>query len=234
MEKCLIVLGMHRSGTSCLTGTLEQCGVKLGEVFKANPHNKKGNRESATIQALNNDVLETNGGAWDYPVHVTQWTIEQSRRRDEILNELRSGYGIWWGFKDPRVLLTLPFWLEAIDDPRFIGTYRHPHHVALSLQARNRMPFDESYKLWLTYNERLVYYIKRFEFQIVDFDLDDSDYQKDVAYKLQGLGLIAKRGESFFDSELRTQSLEPVEHYELPKEVEKIYHKLKAMHAVLS
>mgnify|MGYP004104874427 FL=1 len=69
---------MHRSGTSCLTGTIEQCGVALGEVFTENPYNKKGNRESAQIQALNNDVLETNGGAWDRPVAVTQWTFEQS------------------------------------------------------------------------------------------------------------------------------------------------------------
>lgn len=29
----LIVFGMHRSGTSCLTGTLEEAGVYLGEVF---------------------------------------------------------------------------------------------------------------------------------------------------------------------------------------------------------
>ena len=77
-KQCLVVLGMHRSGTSCLTGTIEQCGVALGEVFTENPYNKKGNRESAQIQALNNDVLETNGGAWDRPVAVTKWTDQQS------------------------------------------------------------------------------------------------------------------------------------------------------------
>lgn len=40
----VIVLGMHRSGTSCLTGLLQQAGVALGNVVKEAAHNKKGNR----------------------------------------------------------------------------------------------------------------------------------------------------------------------------------------------
>ena len=232
-EKCLIVLGMHRSGTSCLTGIAEQCGVMLGEVFTENPHNKKGNRESAKIQELNNDVLRTNGGAWDRPVDVTRWTTDQSKRRDEILDGFRQGYGLWWGFKDPRAVLTLPFWLEAIGDPRFIGTYRHPYYVALSLEARNQMTLDDSYKLWQTYNERIITYIERFEFQLVDFDLDDREYRKDVADKLQRLGLKSQSNESFFDPELRTHSRGSLEDCNLPTSVTEIYQKLKTMHAVL-
>ena len=231
--KCLIVLGMHRSGTSCLMGMIEQCGVVLGEVFTENPHNKKGNRERAEIQALNNEVLDTNGGAWDCPVVVTKWTKGQRKLRDEILDRFRSGPGHWWGFKDPRVVLTLPFWLEAIDDPRFIGTYRHPHRVALSLQNRNRMAFDESYQLWLAYNKCLINYIKCYEFPIVDFDLDDSEYRKDVAEKLQGIGLKSQNDESFFDPKLRTQSLESVEYCDLPEGAMEIYQKLKTIHGTL-
>ena len=233
LKHCLIVLGMHRSGTSCLTGTIEQCGVALGEVFTENPYNKKGNRESAQIQALNNDILEINGGAWDRPVAVTKWTAEQSKERDETLDQIRSGVGHWWGFKDPRLVLTLPFWLEAIDEPRFIGTFRHPHRVALSLQNRNRMSLNESYKLWRGYNERLIDYIDRFNFQVVDFDLDDAEYQKDVAEKLQGLGLKSQINECFFDPKLRNQSLESAEDCALPENVNEIYQKLKAIHAAL-
>ena len=224
---------MHRSGTSCLTGIIEQCGVALGEVFVENPYNKKGNRESAEIQALNEDVLGANGGAWDLPVAVNRWTAEQSNRRDEILDRFRSRSGGWWGFKDPRTLLTLPFWLEAIGQPRFIATYRHPHRVALSLRNRNRTPFEESYKLWLAYNERLVSCIDSFGFEVVDFDLEDSEYLKDVADKLRLLGLKVQTKESFFDPRLRKQSLESVEDCDLPETVSGIYQKLKAIHAAL-
>jgi len=129
--------------------------------------------------------------------------------------------------------LTLPFWLEAFDDPRFIGTYRHPHRVALSLQNRNRMAFDESYQLWLAYNERLVNYIECSEFPIVDFDLDDSEYPKDVLGKLQGIGLKTRNDESFFDPKLRTQSLESLDYCDLPDGVTEIYEKLKTIHGTL-
>lgn len=42
----VLILGMHRSGTSCLAGSLQEAGLYLGEVNTAAPHNAKGNRES--------------------------------------------------------------------------------------------------------------------------------------------------------------------------------------------
>ena len=41
---CICVVGMHRSGTSCLTGIMQRMGIELGEVFTENEFNKKGNR----------------------------------------------------------------------------------------------------------------------------------------------------------------------------------------------
>ena len=43
----ILMLGMHRSGTSCLTGIMQALGVHLGEVFTESTWNKKGNRENA-------------------------------------------------------------------------------------------------------------------------------------------------------------------------------------------
>ena len=55
--RVVAVLGMHRSGTSALAGSLEQHGLFLGRVSTSNPHNPKGNRESAEVRRLNEDVL---------------------------------------------------------------------------------------------------------------------------------------------------------------------------------
>ena len=93
---CIIVLGMHRSGTSCLTGILQGCGVELGEVFTCNPHNQRGNRENARIMILNDAILAHNGGAWNDPVDVQNWTAEHIIERDEIINELASGGAKHW------------------------------------------------------------------------------------------------------------------------------------------
>jgi hypothetical protein len=42
-----------------------------------------------------------------------------------LLTTLRSRGNRFWGFKDPRTLLTLPFWMEAVT-PKFFGSFRHP------------------------------------------------------------------------------------------------------------
>ena len=47
---CVIVLGMHRSGTSLLTGSLEAAGLHLGEVNNAARYNPKGNKENESIR----------------------------------------------------------------------------------------------------------------------------------------------------------------------------------------
>src|SRR5262245_42923170 len=132
------ILGMHRSGTSCLAGSLQQRGLNLGTVFTANPHNLKGNRENAEIMALNDEVLGFSDGAWDRPPSTLKWTRAHGERRDAIVDRV-TGDGIASGFKDPRTLLTLPFWQESGAGFRFAGTFRHPALVARSLDARNHM-----------------------------------------------------------------------------------------------
>jgi len=72
-NRTVIVLGMHRSGTSALAGSLEAAGLCLGEINEYSEDNKKGNRESKSIMTLHNDLLERNGGSWDNPVPNLKW-----------------------------------------------------------------------------------------------------------------------------------------------------------------
>ena len=55
----MIVLGMHRSGASFLTGSLQIAGLELGQQSTSDRHNQKGNRENAGFVGFHNDVLET-------------------------------------------------------------------------------------------------------------------------------------------------------------------------------
>ncbi len=131
----ICVLGMHRSGTSCLAGCLQEAGLELGDVVERAPHNPKGNRENLAIRSLNDDVLAYSNGAWDQPPENLRWTRGHRRRRDEII----SGYAEFspWGFKDPRTVLTLPFCGEVLPHLLFAGTFRHPMAVAGSLAWRD-------------------------------------------------------------------------------------------------
>ena len=64
---CVVILGMHRSGTSLLAGSLEAAGLNLGEVKKASPYNRMGNKENASIRSLNNALHKKSGAAWRRP-----------------------------------------------------------------------------------------------------------------------------------------------------------------------
>ena len=227
---CIIVLGMHRSGTSCLTGILQGCGVELGEVFTCNPHNQRGNRENARIMILNDAILAHNGGAWNDPVDVQNWTAEHIIERDEIINELASGGAKHWGFKDPRTLLTLPFWLEAVQ-PQLIGTFRYPMSVAMSLQQRDHMTLDEAFLLWHDYNRRLIDYWQKFNFPLINFDLEANDYLTDIVRKLAGIGLDRLKIDSalsFYDKGLLHQNNMELTREKLPGEIAEMYQRLVA------
>lgn len=198
----IAVLGMHRSGTSCLAGTLEEAGLFLGRVSRQNPHNLKGNRENPRIMALHDDLLAANGGSWDDPPETVVWPDRLRAERDSIIGEY-AGLPLW-GFKDPRTLFTLEGWREALPGLCFVGTYRDPGAVARSLEARNRFPLATSLALWVRYNRRLLACQDRFGFPLVSFDLDGETYRAKVSRLIAGLGLtVPEGGLSFFEGALR-------------------------------
>ena len=152
--KTIAILGMHRSGTSCLTGCLQEAGLHLGQVIEKAPYNAKGNRENKAIMDLNEQLLQHNAGSWDNPPENFKWGEEHTVKRDEIIKSY--GSESVWGFKDPRTLFTLPIWRDGLEHITHIGVFRHPMRVAQSLQHRNRFPIckeDSSFRhvFWISY-----------------------------------------------------------------------------------
>lgn len=209
-NRTICVLGMHRSGTSCLAGTLEQAGVFLGEVATQNRFNAKGNRENLAVREVNGQVLHDNGGDWDRPPVGSAppvWREGPRRLRDEIIRRY-AGQPVW-GFKDPRTLWTLDGWLEALPALEFVGVVRHPLAVARSLHARPRGPeLAAGLRLWLAYNERLHACWQRFGgFPIVSFDAPAERLAANLRDVVRRLNLPAgSREPAFFDPELQHQA----------------------------
>lgn len=222
----ICVLGMHRSGTSCLTGLLEDAGVYLGNVSKQNPHNKKGNQESLRIMQLHDEVLASNGGSWDHPPSKpVVWSEAQKTALTAILDEYKGH--TCWAFKDPRAMLTLPGWLEQLPGLRFISTFRHPSAVAQSLHRRGQMPPEEGFALWLHYNRLLLDYQSQFGFDILCFDLNPNDYLSAAVRAFKRLGLdTASATLRFYDEGLRSAGADAL-FGNPPPEVMKVYAQLK-------
>jgi hypothetical protein len=225
----VLVLGMHRSGTSSLTGSLEQRGLYVGEVAASNVHNARGNRESRQVTALNQALLEHNGGSWQAPPRHLAWSAAHARLRDGICADFRTAATGQWGFKDPRMLLTLPFWLEGLGEVRLVGTFRHPALVARSLSRRNGLDPATGIGLWLHYNQRLLALHAQRPFPLVCFDSADAVYRAHVEAVATWLGLppLPTGVPAFFDSGLRNDA-GAAHGIEVPAEAASVYDRLLA------
>lgn len=231
-KAAVCILGMHRSGTSCLAGSLQHAGLQLGEVVESAPYNRKGNREHLDIRALNDAVLATSGGAWDRPPEGVCWSEQQAWSRDQIVERITALPGRAWGFKDPRSVLTFPFWAAGVAGLRVVATFRHPVAVARSLAARDALPFEQSLALWLAYNSRIVASIAALGAPLVSFDAPRDEYLVAVERAAQLLGLESGAAGKdppgpFFEEDLRHHAGGGDGRYEwLPHAVESVYRQL--------
>ncbi len=157
-SRVLLVLGMHRSGTSLLASVLKDHGVPMGRELlgpsKGNPH---GHYEDRAILEFHERILarvraETgrvfdNGSMVADPeaIELLPEEVEEGAR----LVEERRKPGLW-GWKDPRTCLFLNFWREQVGGFRSIIIYRHPLEVYFSFLRRGNN-YDQ-----LVYPEQLI------------------------------------------------------------------------------
>ena len=198
------VLGMHRSGTSMLTGSLQEKGLELGDVNEAADFNKKGNRENPVVRDIHDRVLARSGGAWDDVPAEIVWPPGPLQRLRTFIESMNARYDRW-GFKDPRTVLVLDGWRRLVPEGlACVGVYRHPRSVARSLANRLPMPVDQGIALWRAYNGRLIAEHRREGFPILRFDTDPDRLRRDIEVVARTWALPeASKPSTFFDSQLR-------------------------------
>lgn len=179
-EKTLVmVLGMHRSGTSAITKGLQTLGVSLSEnLLEGSEANKKGYWEDLDVLAINEKLLHYAGLEWYSPVTFPIEKLEDPYCQaliDEavcLLKKKVSEHPLW-GFKDPRSSRLLPFWLHVFKQakitPKFILSIRNPLDVALSLKKRDELEYAHSNYLWLLHILPNISTLTEFDYAIVDF-----------------------------------------------------------------
>jgi len=199
----IAVIGMHRSGTSCLAGCLEDLGLSLGEVVTSAPHNKKGNRENPRFWPVHDAVLQRVGAAWDAPpAEPVVWTPQEKADLKAVLADY-DALPLPWGFKDPRATVLLDGWFEILPDLRLIGSIRHPLAAAGSLTARNGFDLERGLSIWAGYNRALLRWRDTMVFDVIDYDAPD--YEVRVRRSAQRLRLDAGRPMPFREGALNHQ-----------------------------
>lgn len=158
----VVVLGMHRSGTSAITRGLQVLGVGLGDKLMqpAIGINDKGFWEDTDLYELNVEMLDALNINWAHVASIESADVEVLHQKGyllraaELLRRKFSGTTIF-GFKDPRVAKLLPFWKDVFKDcqldVRYVLALRHPLSVVRSLSKRDGIEAERSYLLWLDY-----------------------------------------------------------------------------------
>ena len=222
--RLICILGMHRSGTSFLAGSLQQAGVALGDAHTWNPHNRKGNRENQMFVDLHDSILEANNGAWDRPPGRVVWREEHFEQARELLRH-HAGEPVF-GFKDPRALLAIDGWKIVYPQAEFIGIFRHPNSVATSLARRDGTPRWAGLALWYRYNCSLWEQYRKKPFPILCFDDSEAVLDEKLGRVAAELGLKREVDEDkFFSSDLKSST--DLSRPRLPWKVGRLYQRLK-------
>ena len=156
-KKNIVVLGMHRSGTSMFAEILSRLGFYAGEteeLLEPQLDNPKGFWERRDVVQLNDLILKEAGGSWFNPP-IPTYEKDYTNTMTSILDALSSG-GSRWLIKDPRLLLTWPLWKEVLKNAVPIVVYRSPLNVARSLKNRHGFPLTFGLDLWEYYNHKYI------------------------------------------------------------------------------
>jgi hypothetical protein len=153
--RMLLVMGMHRSGTSCVTRVLSLMGASLGPVDgRWVPGSDELHWESGEVNWINDEILSRTGGTWQAPPVDVRASLRDYLRCRQLLWQFAGSAAAV--LKDPRMLLTYPVWRAVLPTHRLVVCLRHPVAVGRSLARRDGMTLSQGLRLWSDYSQRLL------------------------------------------------------------------------------
>jgi hypothetical protein len=196
----VLVLGMHRSGTSAATRLVNVLGPATcapGDMVRG-PWNPSGHFESRSLMHLNNSLLAQMGRTWwypppsgdDYDVVAAGITTTRAQARRAFRRVHRT---VPWVWKDPRTSVLLPFWRSVLG-PRLAAlvVVRNPLEVAESLQSRHGVPVSFGVALWERYNRLILTHCAGMPVHVTRYDdlvADAGAWSESTRVFLEGVGM---------------------------------------------
>ena len=149
----VILLGMHRSGTSLIARLLDELGLFQGNELQED-------HESVYFLEVNDLLLRRIGASWDNPAPARDFlkdpkALELTAKcvRADLLSKQVTGYlglkrylkygspeklDVPWGWKDPRTVFSLALWLKLFPAAKLVYIVRNGVDVASSLRVREQ------------------------------------------------------------------------------------------------
>ena len=160
-KRAVLVLGMHRSGTSLCSRIVNLMGFEAPRtLMPPTEANAEGYWESALISQLNDQLLSECGVLWHArgplaadPFTVARRTGLYGALRDAIASEFDGAERIV--LKDPRICRLVPLYEDLLTDAGYriapVIALRNPSEVAASLAKRDQMKTERAIRIWLRY-----------------------------------------------------------------------------------
>jgi len=178
----VLVIGMHRSGTSLISRSMRVFGINHGNQLLARADNAKGHWEDLDLLHMNDSLLRYVGKTWSTMSMICSEEIDRllaSDLRAQAVRLIDSKVKVCscYGFKDPRTTLLLPFWQQVLVDcgltPVYLFVVRRPRAVVESLSKRNNFEPVRSAYLWINYNLSALRFLLQYCPPSARIDYDD-------------------------------------------------------------
>jgi Sulfotransferase family len=183
----VLVLGMHRSGTSLCSHILSALGVDMADKIPGpgatspHPSNPRGHWERWEIVEFHDRILglfnrDYLGHFHDFALPVAWWAdprVVQIRREIVAFLEQRMG-SEYFGFKDPRTVRLMPVWHQILSElklaPKIVLCLRNPAQIGRSLSVRDGLDPEIGEYRWLVHIVDFFRYTKNFDFCTVEYE----------------------------------------------------------------
>ncbi|MEX0325149.1 MAG: sulfotransferase [Puniceicoccaceae bacterium] len=167
-DQPILILGMHRSGTSFLANLMQSLGVFIGDdLVGSQKGNPRGHFEARPMLEFHQRLITARSGdarkAFDEDMLVQQALSQKlsDREKEEamaLVEALRREEP--WGWKEPRTCLFLGTWLDLLPQSRLLVVYRHPLEVQQSMLRRSHWDLalfpDQAMQSYAVHNEALL------------------------------------------------------------------------------
>jgi len=178
-----------------LTRLLHACGLYLGPegaLMLPQADNPEGFWEHLGFVAVNDELLNELGGAWDLPPkadeNFSDPRLDPLHMKARLLIEAFNSAGVW-GWKDPRNSLTLPFWYDVLPGLKTLIIVRNPLEAAHSMRERNGTSYSFGLRLWEIYNRRLIHGANSQQRLVTHYDLFFDDPENELRRIAHFIGL---------------------------------------------
>ena len=203
---CVVVLGMHRSGTSALTRVISLLGASLPKNMMppAAQNNALGFWEPAGLVALHDELLSEAGSSWDdwrrLDLDGRLPAARLAHYKIAIAGELSEAYdeSPLFVLKDPRICRFFPLYREILNDMgiavRIVVPLRDPAAVTASLRARDGIPEAVGQLYWLRHMLDAEADTRGVQRAFVAYESLLADWRRAIAPLTSGLGVDWPRG----------------------------------------